>query len=239
MKDRLIVALDIGEFDKAKGLVDLLYPTVKIFKVGSQLFTSCGPDIIKIIQRKGAKVFLDLKFHDIPNTVASAVRSATRWGIFMLTVHTLGGVDMLREAVESARVAAQQLQAEAPKILGVTVLTSMNNKSLKKIGIKKDLKEMVVQLAESAKKAGLDGVVASAKELRLLRKTLGEDFVIVTPGIRPRGSSKADQKRVVTPREAIEKGADYIVVGRPITQAKNPKLEVEKILAEMKNAEKG
>ena len=236
MKNRLIVALDMAEFEKAKKLVDILYPTVRIFKVGSELFTACGQDIIKIIQRKGGKVFLDLKFHDIPNTVVGSVRAATRLGVFMFTVHTLGGPEMLRSAVEIRNQTSAKLNIEKPKILGVTILTSMDNESLKNIGMNGDVKEAVSCLAGLAKRAGLDGIVASAKEITCIKKALGKDFTVVTPGIRPRSVSKGDQKRVVTPGEAIAKGADYIVVGRAITAAKNPKVEAEKILVEMKNA---
>jgi len=236
MKNRLIVALDAAEFEKAKKLVDTLYPTVRIFKVGSELFTACGQDIIKIIQRKGGKVFLDLKFHDIPNTVAGSVRAATRLGVFMFTVHTLGGPEMLRSAVEIRDQTSAKLKIEKPKILGVTILTSMDSKSLKNIGMNAEVKEAVACLAGLAKRAGLNGIVASAKEIACIKKALGKDFTVVAPGIRPKGVSKGDQKRVVTPGEAIAKGADYIVVGRPITAAKNPKIEAEKILAEMKNA---
>jgi len=234
MREKLIVALDVEGFDRAKELVDKLYPTVKIFKVGNQLFTSCGPDIVKAIQRKGGKVFLDLKFHDIPNTVKGAVKSATRWGVLMLTVHTSGGREMLKEAVSAANTAAKQLKTVRPKIFGVTVLTSMDNKALSDIGVDKKVKDIVLYLAKTAKDSGLDGIVASAKELPLVKKALGKDFSVITPGIRPLTHEKADQKRVVTPSEAIKKGADFIVVGRPITGAKNPKLAAEEILSEMK-----
>lgn len=239
MRERLIVALDVDGIDKAKELADILYPTVRIFKIGSQLFTSCGTEIIKMIQRKGGKVFLDLKFHDIPNTVRGAVESATRLGVYMMTIHTLGGEEMLRKAAESARLTSEKLKMQRPKLLGVTVLTSMDGRALRKIGMGLDVKEAVRRLAGSAKKSGLDGVVASAKEISMLRKTAGKDFIIVTPGIRPAGSSKGDQKRVATPGEAIKRGADCIVVGRSVIGAGDPKLEAEKILMEMKDAESG
>lgn len=238
MKDKLIVALDVDEFGDAKRLVDILSPTVRIFKVGSKLFTSCGLDIIKTIQRKSGRVFLDLKFHDIPNTVFGAVWSATRLGVFMLTVHTLGGANMLKEAVKSVENCAKQINIKKPKILGVTILTSMDARGLKSIGIEKDLKEEVTCLAGLAGSEGLDGVVASAREIPYIRKAAGKNFIIVTPGIRPEGSSKGDQRRITTPGEAIKKGADYIVVGRPIIEAKDPKDAAEKILKEMRNAEK-
>jgi len=236
MEDRLIVALDVTEFETAKKLIDTLYPTVKIFKVGSRLFTSCGLDILKAIQRKGAKVFLDLKFHDIPNTVAGAVQSASRLGVFMITVHTLGGAKMLKEAAKSAAICAEKFKMKKPKILGVTILTSMDNSDLKNIGVERSVKDSVLFLAELAKKSNIDGIVASAKEITTIRKKLGKDILIVTPGIRPEGSSTQDQKRVVTPLEAIKKGADYIVVGRPIIEAKEPKLVAERIVKELRNA---
>ena len=238
-KERLIVALDVDGFERAKELMDILYPTVRIFKIGSELFTSCGLDIMKVFQRKGAKVFLDLKFHDIPNTVSGAVRAATRLNVFMLTVHASGGADMLKGAVRAAKICAEQLNVNRPRILGVTVLTSMDNKDLKNIGINKNLESIVLYLAKFSKEHHLDGVVASAREISHIRKAVGKDFIVVAPGIRPKGSTRGDQKRVLTPAEAIKRGADYIVVGRPIIEAQDPKLMAEEILAEMKNAEKG
>ncbi|MBL7197295.1 MAG: orotidine-5'-phosphate decarboxylase [Candidatus Omnitrophica bacterium] len=216
IKDKLIVALDVDDYKKAKQLVKLLYPVVKIFKVGSQLFTACGPEIVKMIQKKGAKVFLDLKFHDIPNTVKRAVEAAARLKVNMLTVHLAGGREMLEAAVSISK---------RPKIVGVTVLTSKS---------KVNLRDRVLDLAKLAKDVGLDGVVCSAHEATAVRQKFGRNFLIVTPGIRPKGSSFGDQKRVVTPKQAIKNGADFIVVGRPIIKARNPKKAALEILKEIK-----
>lgn len=238
IEDKLIVALDVSDLGQAHKLVQQLYPAVKIFKVGSQLFTSCGPDIIEAIQKEGAEVFLDLKFHDIPNAVSGAIQSATELCVFMLTVHTWGGPDMLKQAAKSAEIRSGKLGVRRPKILGVTVLTSMDDRDLKKIGINKSSKEAAVYLAGLAKRQGLDGVVASPEEVSYIRKALGRKFIIVTPGIRPKGSVERDQKRIATPKDAIQRGADYIVVGRPIIEAQNPRVAAEDILKEIEDAEK-
>ncbi|OIO38727.1 MAG: orotidine 5'-phosphate decarboxylase [Candidatus Omnitrophica bacterium CG1_02_49_10] len=205
MKDRLIVALDVASFKEAKRLVDKLYPAVKIFKVGSQLFTACGTDIIKYVNKKGAKVFLDLKYHDIPNTVKNAVASALEHNIFMLTVHVSGGTDMMKAAV------AAKKKRRYPIIVGVTVLTSKSASGAK-----------VLECVKEAAKAGLDGVVCSPLEAGEVRRKSKRGFVIVTPGIRLAGSGKDDQRRTASPEAAIKAGADYIVVGRPIVEAKDP-----------------
>jgi orotidine-5'-phosphate decarboxylase len=229
-EERLIVALDVKDFSEAEKLVDLLLPVVRIFKVGSQVFTGSGPEIVKAIHRRGAKVFLDLKFCDIPNTVGQAVKSAADLGVFMLTVHILGSRQMIREAVKSLGVIAED---QRPLLVGVTILTSLDRDALKEIGIERPLAEQVMALAVMAKEEGLNGVVCSPEELGLVRKRFKKDFLIVTPGIRPGKSDWHDQKRVMGPQEAIRKGADYIVVGRPIVQSPDP-LEVAKaILAEM------
>ncbi|MFH1644905.1 MAG: orotidine-5'-phosphate decarboxylase [Candidatus Omnitrophota bacterium] len=220
MKDRLIVALDVDSLDKAKKIVNKLYPVVKIFKVGNELFTSCGPDAVKMIHKKGAKVFLDLKYHDIPNTVAKAVKKAQSMGVFMLNVHASGGSSMMKAAKDA--VSSKKLC-----LLAVTVLTSIDKPELKSLGIRKNPLNQVKHLALLAKKSGMSGVVCSAWEARLIKKLCGKDFVVVTPGIRPKSSERSDQKRVATPDYAISEGADYIVVGRPITLAKSP-LDVAK-----------
>jgi len=238
VREKLIVALDVKSFDEAKRIVDILYPHVKIFKVGSKLFTSCGPEIIKAIHKKGGEVFLDLKFHDIPNTVSGSVESAAQLGVFMLTVHTLGGSLMLKEAAESAMRSARKFNTRKVKIVGVTVLTSMDNKDLRGVGISRDLKKEVISLAKLAKKQGLDGIVASAAEAKHIRKVTGKNFIIITPGIRPSGAAKDDQKRIVTPKDAIRNGASYIVVGRPIIEAKNPRAATIGILKEIEDAKK-
>ncbi len=223
--DKLIVALDVDNLEKAEELVDKLYPKVKFFKVGSQLFTNCGPEIIKFIKRKKAKVFLDLKFHDIPNTVASASLSATRLEVDIFNLHACGGAEMMKAALTASEKEAEKLKIKRPKIIAVTKLTSQ-----------KAPVEEVVELANQAKQAGLDGVVASAQEAKAIREKMGKDFIIVTPGIRPPFSAADDQKRVATPKEAIENGADYIVVGRPIIEAENPIKVVNEILKEINDS---
>lgn len=233
-KVSLIVALDVDTIKQEERLIKLLVPYIKTFKIGGQLFTSCGPKAIELIKGYGAEVFLDLKFHDIPNTVRAASKVITRYGVFMFNVHTFGGTEMMSAAIEGATEEAEVLGIDRPKVLGVTVLTSMENSLLKDIGIKKDIKEEVLELAGLAKRSGLDGVIASPQEIDLIRQRFGKDFLIVTPGIRLEGSfSNDDQKRTMTPREAKESGADYIVVGRPIIKAKDPLEIVTKIKKEL------
>jgi orotidine-5'-phosphate decarboxylase len=212
---KLIVALDVDSLKKAENLVDTLYPAVKIFKVGSQLFTVCGPEAVKMVNQKGAQVFLDLKFHDIPNTVKKAIEQASSLNVFMLTVHASGGREML-ETIAAI--------PNRPKIIGVTVLTSQTQDQIQ---------NKVVDLAKLAKDAGLDGVICSVHEAGRIRKELGDDFIIITPGIRLAGSAIDDQKRVATPEEAIKAGADFVVVGRPIIQADNPLQVAVSIIQDM------
>jgi len=225
VKPQLIVALDVDSFAQAKKLVDKLYPYVKIFKVGSQLFTACGLKVVDYVNKKGAKVFLDLKFHDIPNTVGNAVASAARLGVFMLTVHAQGGVEMLKAARVAAQRSAKQARVSRPIIVAVTVLTSQ---------MFENLHQRVLDLADDAYTAGLDGVVASVEEAGDIRKVFKKDFVIITPGIRPQGSQAADQKRVATPGAAIRSGSDFLVVGRPIVEAEDQLAAAKQILKEMK-----
>ncbi len=228
--EKLIVALDVRSLDEAKEMIRKLSPDVRIFKVGMGLFTLCGPDAVALVHDNGARVFLDLKFHDIPNTVAHAVRSAAKLGVFMVNIHALGGSEMMMKAVEAARESEKR-----PKLLGVTVLTSMDQSAIGEVGIERKIEEEVVSLARLGKESGLDGVVASPNETGLIRKNLGKDFIIVTPGIRPTGAEKGDQKRVMTPKDAIMAGADYIVVGRPITETKDPLGAAKKIIKEMES----
>lgn len=228
--ERLVVALDVKSLDEAKAMVDRLIPAVKIFKVGLGLFTLCGPAAVKMVNDKSGKVFLDLKFHDIPNTVASAVKSASDLGVFMLNVHSLGGSEMMRKAAETVKGLS-----ERPLILGVTILTSMDQRAISEVGIGKGMEEEVLNLAAMAKESGLDGVVASPQETSAIRKKLGKDFIIVTPGVRPSWAAAGDQKRIATPAEAIKAGADYIVVGRPIVEADDPAEAARKIIEEMGN----
>ena len=234
--DKLIVALDVETVDEAKKLIEILSPAVNIFKVGSQLFTAVGPEIVNFISNRGKKVFLDLKFHDIPNTVANAVSSAValnqnvknhQAGIFMMTVHTIGGKEMLQRASAAAKDKAKVLGLNKPFVVGITVLTSDESKD--------DLSSIVLQRARLAMESGLDGVVASSHEAAMIRKECGEDFIIVTPGIRPSGSDAGDQKRITTPKEAIENGSNYLVVGRPILKAANPLAAAKDILEEIRN----
>lgn len=238
MKNKLIVALDVSSFEKAKKLIDGLSPYVNIFKVGSELFTACGPKVIKYLRKKRKKIFLDLKFHDIPTTVGKAVLAAAGHNVFMLTLHAAGGADMLKKAKGMLKGKKRK-----PMLLGVTVLTSKSPE---------DAGKKTLRLAKSAKKAGIDGVVCSAKETRYVKNACGKTFIVVNPGIRPLWARKDlssvakhskylakedDQKRVATPAEAIENGADFIVVGRPITKAGNPALAAKRILKEAHEAE--
>jgi orotidine-5'-phosphate decarboxylase len=200
----------------------MLYPTVKLFKVGSQLFTACGPKIIEFINQKSARVFLDLKFHDIPNTMVSAAKEALKYKVAMFTVHTLAGQRALKEV-------ARVCQDSKTRVLGVTILTSISQHFLDDLGIKRSLSQEALYLAKMAKRCGLDGVVCSVHEATAVRKVCGGDFIIVTPGIRPKGADKDDQKRVATAKDAIAAGADYLVVGRPILEAQNSLKRVQEI----------
>ena len=220
MDNRLIVALDVGTFEKAKELVDKLAGHVGIFKVGPELFTGCGPKIIEYINKKKKKVFLDFKFLDIPNTVKKATLQAAQHKVFMLTLHTTGGLHMLREAAGAVKDIKNR-----PLLVGVTVLTSTEVENTT---------EEVLKLSKIAHAAGLDGIVCSAKETKHVKEIFGNELLIVNPGIRPEWAAKNDQKRVATPKEAMINGANFIVVGRPITEAKNPAHAAEKILKELK-----
>lgn len=232
-RDQIIFAMDVGHFDDAQRFVRLLKDRVGLFKVGKQLFTHAGPKVVDMIQQKGQRTFLDLKFHDIPNTVAKASEEATKLNVAMFNVHATGGLEMMEAAAGAARHTAKQLGTRKPAILAVTVLTSLNRQALKAVGIESSVEEQVARLARLAKKGGLDGVVASPQEIHLIRKACGKDFIIVTPGVRPAETAKDDQKRVMTPREAIEAGADYLVIGRPIQHAGDPVEAVERIVEEI------
>jgi len=234
VKERLVLALDVDDFKKAEELVGKLSDYVGVFKIGSQLFTAEGAKVVNMINERGSKVFLDLKFHDIPNTVARAAEVAAKLGVYIFDVHTSGGYEMMKAAAEATKKISLALGIRKPIILGVTLLTSINQEILEKeIGIKKRLEEQVVHLAKLAKTAGLDGVVASSWEIKEIRKACGEDFVILTPGIRPTGKSSDDQKRVMTPQEAIKLGSDFLVIGRPIRNAANPVEAAKEISREM------
>lgn len=220
--ERLIVALDVDTKEKALSLVARLKKEVKIFKIGSELFTSCGPNIIEDVKKNGCEVFLDLKFHDIPNTAAKAAAAATKLGVFILNVHALGGQEMMEKTALIVTEESKKLKIKKPKVIAVTMLTSIGENNLKKIGIDDNMETQVLRLAKLAKASGLDGVVASPSEIKLIRKNIGEDFLIVTPGVRPEWAARGDQKRIATPKEAIDSGASFIVVGRPIIEAPDP-----------------
>jgi len=228
-RDRLIVALDVPKAEAARALVDQLAGRVGLFKIGSQLFTAAGPEFVQEIVGRGENVFLDLKFHDIPNTVAGAVSSASRLGVSLVDVHGLGGRAMLEAAVGA-------LPAMKTRLLAITILTSHDEKTLGQIGVNGSVHDSVRRLAVLAKEAGLDGVVASPHEVALIREACGTDFLIVTPGIRPAGAAAGDQTRAATPATALAAGADYLVVGRPITAADDPGAAADAIVREMESA---
>ncbi len=235
-KKRLIFALDVDSFEEAQEWVKRLHTKVGLFKIGKQLFTKCGPEIVEMVRAEGGEVFLDLKYHDIPNTVAKAGVEACRLGVKMFNVHALGGLEMMQQTVTEVNAWCAADNSERPIMLAVTILTSSTEETLKKIGIDRPVSEMVPRLAALAKEAGFDGVVASPKEVGLIRQTCGDDFNIVTPGVRPSFASLDDQKRVTTPSEAISNGADYLVVGRPISAAADPVAAADLILQEIADA---
>jgi orotidine-5'-phosphate decarboxylase len=222
-KDKLIVALDVSTKDDALALCDLLGASVGAFKIGLQLFTAEGPGFVREVVARGHRVFLDLKFHDIPNTVASAAVEAARLGVWMLNVHTSGGAEMMMRTVEAVKEDCEKRNVEAPLIIGVTVLTSSDATTLSEIGVESEANVQVERLSELAMKTGLDGVVASALEVPSIKKlSAGRPFLTVTPGIRPSEATFDDQKRVTSPKQAILNGSDFLVIGRPITRADNP-----------------
>ena len=231
---KLVIALDVPDRAAALEAVDDLSGLAGMFKIGSQLFTAEGPGLVREIVARGERVFLDLKFHDIPNTVAAAAQSASRLGVSIFNVHAAGGAEMMKAAVDAV---SRQDSERRPLILGVTVLTSMNSSSLAEIGISDDAASQVVRLAALARASGLDGVVASPLEIALVRKRIAaEKFVILTPGVRPAWSESGDQKRTATPAEAIRLGADLLVIGRPILGAPRRRDAAERILEEMESA---
>jgi orotidine-5'-phosphate decarboxylase len=225
-QDRIIVALDVSSAEEARALVDRLSGRVGMFKIGSQLFTAAGPAFVRELSARGEKVFLDLKYHDIPNTIAGAVSAACQLGVSLVDVHALGGREMLEAAVSA-------LPAMGARLLAVTILTSMNEHGHGEIGLEGHVADSVRRLARLSCDAGLDGVVASPHEVGQVREACGRDFLIVTPGIRPAGSEAGDQARAATPRAALDAGADLLVVGRPITAAPDPARAVEKLISEL------
>ena len=231
MKDKILVALDVETRDEALRLAETLRGSVGGFKIGSRLFTSEGPAMVRTLTEGGDRVFLDLKFHDIPNTVATAVSAATALGVWMVNVHASGGLAMMQAARAAAHEAAAKHNLTAPLVIAVTVLTSMNQATLRDTGVVIDLIDQVLRLAELTKEAGLDGVVASPKETAAIRRRCGADFAIVTPGIRggAAAATKDDQERTMSPAEAVAAGASYLVIGRPILSAPDPRAAALKI----------
>ena len=228
MRERLIVALDVSTAAEAQQLVQRVGNAAGIYKVGLQLFTAEGPSLVRNLVSSGKRIFLDLKLHDIPNTVAHAVKSAAELGVYMLTVHASGGTAMLRAATEAA--------AGRLNILGVTVLTSLSEEDMQEIGVSGQVSDQVLRMASLARSAGCQGIVTSPREALMVRKSIGEGFAIVTPGVRPAGAETHDQQRTATPAQAISNGASHIVVGRPIAHAPDPARAAESIVSEMEQA---
>lgn len=233
MQNPIIVALDVPRVETALELAEQLAPVVGAFKIGSELFTAAGPEVIRQIRGTSARIFLDLKYHDIPNTVAKAVASATRLDVQMLTIHTSGGLEMMKAAQASGEETARELGRPTPLVLGVTVLTSLTGENLEEIGFQPDAEKQVKRLASLAVRAGLRGLVCSPLELQMLRQLLPREMQLVTPGIRGPGDWAGDQKRTLSAKEALTAGANWLVIGRPICQAENPRAAAETILSSL------
>lgn len=229
---KIITALDVPDRDSALSLVRTL-PSAEVFKVGLRLFTAEGPPFLNSLKDLGKKVFLDLKLHDIPNTVADAVKVCTAYGVRMMTLHASGGREMMKRAAESAASTAAEMGISKPHLLAVTILTSLKGEHIQEIGMPPDTESQVLKLANLAKDSGMDGIVCSPQEIEIVRRSVGTDFLIVSPGIRPQWAAANDQKRIMTPSLALEKGADYIVIGRPIIAADIPHQAFERIVQEM------
>jgi orotidine-5'-phosphate decarboxylase len=235
--ERLIIALDFDRVDTAREIVRDLSGRVGVFKVGLQLYTAAGPSFVREIVESGAKVFLDLKFHDIPNTVSKAGIEAARLGVWMFNIHASGGREMMQRTVEEVSAVCEAENLRRPKIIAVTVLTSSDANTLRETGIEHSVENQVLNLAKLAVGSGLDGVVASAREASAVRAAMsGPGFLIVTPGVRPEFATNDDQRRVMTPAAALSAGSDYLVVGRPVTQAADRRAAVEQICQEMESA---
>lgn len=229
-RNKIIFALDVNGLNEIEFWSERLSGKVGMFKVGKELFTATGPEAVKSVQRHGGQVFLDLKYHDIPNTVAKAMIEAARMGVQLANLHALGGAEMMETAATAVR---NEFGDARPKLLAVTILTSSTEATLRAVGIEHPVQEMVVRLARLAQNAGMDGVVASPLEIGLIREACGPDFLIVTPGVRPSFASADDQKRIMTPVEAVTAGADYLVIGRPIAKAGNPLEAADMIVDEI------
>lgn len=234
---RLIVALDVPNMNKLSNLVIGLGESVSYYKVGMELFYSCGHEVIDYLKKNGKYIFLDLKLHDIPNTVASSMAALTELGVDMFNLHAVGGYPMMKLAADTVKARAAELGIKPPKLIAVTVLTSMSEEDWSQLNYNTSIKDQVIHLAKLAKQAGLDGVVASPQEAQAIREACGPDFLIVTPGVRPANAAVNDQSRIATPRAALENGATHLVIGRPITQAPAPKQAAMAILNEMQEAE--
>ncbi|MBS1796528.1 MAG: orotidine-5'-phosphate decarboxylase [Acidobacteria bacterium] len=235
-KEKIIVALDVETADAARAIIDELGGEVGAFKIGLQLLTAAGPAFVRETVVRGVRVFLDVKFHDIPNTVAKAAVEVARLGVWMFNVHALGGGEMLRRAAGEMREACAREGLAVPKLIGVTILTSAGPETLREVGIEREIDSEVVNLARLTAKCGLDGVVASPREVEKIRSGVEKkDFLIVTPGIRPVFATNDDQQRVMTPKEAIRQGADYLVIGRPATGAADRRAAVRRILEEIES----
>jgi orotidine-5'-phosphate decarboxylase len=240
LREKLILGLDLDDAAAAYSLIDRLAPHIKFYKVGLQLITKDGPRLVMTLKRKGLKVFYDAKFYDIPQTVYNACYEAARFGVNMVNVHAAGGPKMISYAREAVEAGASKMQLERPALLAVTVLTSFENRDLKNIfKTRMTVKEMVLHLAVMAKKAGADGVVCSPHEIKAIKKELGDDFIVVTPGVRMGKVEHDDQKRIMTPYDAIKNGADYIVVARPILQAEDKMDMIDKIMKQIQEGYKG
>ena len=239
IRKKLVLALDVEEMDEAKKLVDELSPYIGTFKVGLQLFCGYGLEIVNYIKDKNADFFLDVKLHDIPNTVEKASFNVIKNGANFFNVHATGGIEMMKAAKKGAMEAAEKYGKKKPLVLAVTVLTSINQETLtNELSNTKNVEDFVIQLAKNAKLAGLDGVVASAKELKAIKREVGEDFIVLTPGIRPAWSAINDQQRIATPKSAIEDGADFIVLGRAVTKAEDKVEAMKKIYKEIQGENK-
>ena len=234
IRKKLVLALDVESIDEAKKLVDELSPYIGTFKVGLQLFCGYGLEIVDYIKEKNSDFFLDVKLHDIPNTVEKASFNVIKNGANFFNVHATGGIEMMKAAKRGAMAAAEKYNKKKPLVLAVTVLTSINQETLSnELSNKKSVEEFVIQLAKNAREAGLDGVVASAKELKAIKREVGEDFIVLTPGIRPAWSAVNDQQRIATPSSAIKDGADFIVLGRAVTSASDKIEAIKKIYEEI------